>query len=175
MENILDDMSHTPQSHAPANENESVPRNSNHPKKKRRTKDKTFENMSSNMGAMAESISVMVPKLDGLISVLSTTDKELSDLQAKLYGEICKIEVLGEQEILDAIDILATKHNMLRVFFNLPNELKKGYILQKIGRGIESTRMAREQIEPPKLATGKPLEKIEKLFAKMAYSSRHQN
>ncbi|KAK9199051.1 hypothetical protein WN944_014238 [Citrus x changshan-huyou] len=134
MENILDDMSHTPQSHAHANENESVPSNSSHPKKKRRTKDKTFENMSSNMGAMAESISAIVPKLDGLISVLSTADKELSDLQAKLYGEICKIEGLGEQEILDAIDILATKHDMLCVFFNLPNELKKGYILRKIGR-----------------------------------------
>ncbi|KAH9778941.1 Myb DNA-bind 3 domain-containing protein [Citrus sinensis] len=136
MENILDDMSHTPQSHAHANENESVPSNSSHPKKKRRTKDKTFENMSSNMGAMAESISAIVPKLDGLISVLSTADKELSDLQAKLYGEICKIEGLGEQEILDAIDILATKHDMLCVFFNLPNELKKGYILRKIGRGL---------------------------------------
>lgn len=126
MENILDDMSHTPQSHAHANENESIPSNSSHPKKKRRTKDKTFENMSSNMGAMADSISAIVPKLDGLISVLSTADKELSDLQAKLYGEICKIEGLGEQEILDVIDILATKHDMLRVFFNLPNELKKG-------------------------------------------------
>lgn len=33
--------------------------------------------------------------------------------------------------------------------------------------GIESTRMAREQIEPPKLATGKPLEKIERLFANL--------
>ena len=96
MENILDDMSHTPQSHAPANENESVPSNFSHPKKKKRTKDKTFENMSSNMGAMAKSISAMVPKLDGLISVLSTTDKELSDLQARLYGEICKIKGLGE-------------------------------------------------------------------------------
>ncbi|ESR33672.1 hypothetical protein CICLE_v10006825mg [Citrus x clementina] len=136
MENILDDMSHTPQSHAHANENESIPSNSSHPKKKRRTKDKTFENMSSNMGAMAESISAIVPKLDGLISVLSTADKELFDLQAKLYGEICKIEGLGEQEILDAIDILATKHDKLRVFFNLPNELKKGYILRKIGRGL---------------------------------------
>ena len=52
--------------------------------------------MSSNMGAMPESISAMVPKLDGLISVLSTADKELYDLQAKLYGEICKIEGLGE-------------------------------------------------------------------------------
>ena len=63
------------------------------------------------------------------MSVLSTADKELYDLQAKLYNEICKIEALGEQEILDAIDILETKHDMLRVFFNLPNEMKKGYIL----------------------------------------------
>ena len=71
-----------------------------------------------------------------LISVLSTADKELSDLQAKLYNEICKIEGLGKQEILVAIDILATKHDMLHVFFNLSNELKKGYILRKIGRGL---------------------------------------
>ena len=128
MENIIDDMLHTPQSHVPANENESVPSNSSNPKKKRRIKNKTFENMSSNMGAMIESTSAMVPKLDGFISVLFTVDKELSDLQAKLYSEICKIEGLGEQEILDMIDILATKHDMLHVSFNLPNELKKGYI-----------------------------------------------
>ncbi|KAK9190084.1 hypothetical protein WN943_018685 [Citrus x changshan-huyou] len=48
------------------------------------------------MGAMPESISAIVPKLDGLISVLSTADKELYDLQAKLCGEICKIEGLGD-------------------------------------------------------------------------------
>lgn len=72
MENIVDNMSQTPQSHAPANENESAPSSSSHPKKKRRTKDKTFDNIFSNMRAMVESISAMVPKLDGLISVLST-------------------------------------------------------------------------------------------------------
>ena len=41
--------------------------------------------------------------------------------------------------------------------------------------GIESTRMAQEQIEPPQLATRKPLENLERLSAKMAYSSKHQN
>ena len=57
------------------------------------------------------------------------TDKELSNLQAKLYDEMRKIDGLIEKEILDAVDIIATKHGMLRVFFNLPKELKKGYTL----------------------------------------------
>lgn len=75
MENIVDSMLHTPQSHAPANENESASSNSSHPKKKRRTKDKTFDNMCSNIEAMAESISAIATKLDGLISILSTADR----------------------------------------------------------------------------------------------------
>jgi hypothetical protein len=33
--------------------------------------------------------------------------------------------------------------------------------------GIESTQMAHEQIEPPKLATGKPLEKIGRLSVRL--------
>lgn len=35
--------------------------------------------------SMAKSIWAMVPKLDALISILSTADKELSFSQAKLY------------------------------------------------------------------------------------------
>lgn len=118
-------------SYAPANE--SAPSKSSHPKKKRRTNHKTFDNMCSNIGAMSKSISALISMLDELISVLSTIDKELSNLQAKLYNEMRKIDGLSEKEILDAIDIIATKHDMLRVFFNLPNELKKRYILRMIG------------------------------------------
>ena len=113
-------------SQAPANENESAPSNSNHPKAKRRTKDKTFHNMCLKIGATVESISAIVRKLDGLISVLSTTDKQLSNLQAKLYDKMRKIIGLSEKKIFDAIDIMVTKHDVLGGFFNLPNELKKG-------------------------------------------------
>lgn len=113
-------------SQALANKNESAPSNSSHPKKERRTKDKTFHNMCSKIGATTESISTMVPKLDGLISVLSTTNKQLSYLQVKLYDKMRKIVGLSEKEIFDAIDIMATKHDVLRGFFNLSNELEKG-------------------------------------------------
>ena len=68
----------------------------------------------------------MVPKLDGLISVLSTVDKQIYDLQVKFYDKMRKIVGLNEKEIFDAIDIMATKHDVLRGFFNLSNELKKG-------------------------------------------------
>lgn len=120
-------------SYAPAYENESAPSKSSHLKKKRRTNDKTFDNMCSNIGALSKSISALISKLDELISVLSTIDKELSNLQVKLFDEMRKIDGLSEKEILDAIDIIATKHDMLHVFFNLSNELKKRYILRMIG------------------------------------------
>lgn len=102
------------------------------PRRKEEPRIKTIENMCSNIGARAESISAIVPKQEGLISVLSTADKELSDFQAKLYDEICKIDGLSGKEILDVIDIMVTHYDTLRVFFNY--ELKKDYNLRKIGR-----------------------------------------
>lgn len=39
------------------------------------------------------------PKLDGLINLLSN-DKNIADLQGKLYGEISKIEGLADEKII---------------------------------------------------------------------------
>lgn len=67
--------------------------------RKRKSKNKSFDHMCSNIGTMAESLAAMVPKLDGLINVLSN-DKNISDLQGKLYGEISKIEGLADEKII---------------------------------------------------------------------------
>ncbi|GMN22149.1 hypothetical protein TIFTF001_043459 [Ficus carica] len=108
-----------------------------HTRKRPEAKIKTrhFENMCSNIGSMAQSVAAMVPKLDGLIDVLSTADKDVAGLQATLYEEIMKIEGLDDDQLYDATNILATNHDMLRVFYNIPDQLKKGYILKVLSRG----------------------------------------
>ncbi|GAY58634.1 hypothetical protein CUMW_188470 [Citrus unshiu] len=67
--------------------------------RKRKSKNKSFDHMCSNIGTMVESLAAMVPKLDGLINVLSN-DKNISDLQGKLYGEISKIEGSADEKII---------------------------------------------------------------------------
>ncbi|KAL9451207.1 hypothetical protein AB3S75_012876 [Citrus x aurantiifolia] len=70
--------------------------------------------MYSSVKAIDESVAGMIPKLDGLINVLSTQDKEVADLLAKK---------------MKATNMLATKPELLRVFFNMPSSMKKGYVL----------------------------------------------
>ncbi|KAH9686497.1 hypothetical protein KPL70_014370 [Citrus sinensis] len=70
--------------------------------------------MNSSVKVIAESLAGMIPKLDGLINVLSTQDKEVADLLAKK---------------MKATNMLATKPELLRVFFNMPSSMKKGYVL----------------------------------------------
>lgn len=92
--------------------------------------------MCSNIRAMADSRAAIALRLDGCINVLSTSDKDIAYLQAKLYEEMSKIEGLGGEEIYDATIILATKHDLLRVFFTLPNHLKEGYVMQMLHCGM---------------------------------------
>ena len=78
----------------------------------------------------------MVLKLDGVIDVLSTADKDLAGLQANLYQEMIKIDGLDDDQVYDATNILATKHDLLRVFYNISDQLKKGYILKILSHGV---------------------------------------
>lgn len=43
-----------------------------------------------------------------------------------------KIEGLGDEEIYDAANILATKYDLLRVLFTLSNHFKKWYVIQML-------------------------------------------
>lgn len=50
-----------------------------------------------------------------------------------------KIDGLDDGQVHDATNILVIKHDLLRVFYNVPNQLKKGYILkiQILSRGFK--------------------------------------
>lgn len=99
--------------------------------KKRKNKDRDIGGMYSSVKAMAESVVGMILKLDGLINVLSTQDKEVADLLAKVFDEMLKIDGLDEVQKMKATNMLATKPELLRVFFNIPSSMKKGYVLAK--------------------------------------------
>ena len=105
-------------------------------KNKTKNKDKAIEEMCSNIGSMAQSVEAMVPKLGGLFEVLSTVDKEISKLQGKLMEELMKVNALNEDQIIDATIMLASKHDLLRVFFSMPDNLKRGYVLKMLYRGV---------------------------------------
>ena len=87
--------------------------------------------MYSSVKVMAESVAGMIPKLDGLINVLSTQDKEVANLLTKVFDEMLKIDGLDEVQKMKATNMLATKPELLRVFFNIPSSMKKGYVLAK--------------------------------------------
>ena len=72
--------------------------------------------MYSSVKAMAEPVARMIAKLDGLINVLSTQDKEVADLLAKVFDEMLKIDGLDEVQKMKATNMLATKPKLLRVF-----------------------------------------------------------
>lgn len=80
--------------------------------------------MYSNFGAMAELVAAMVLKLNGLISELSN-GYYMVDLQIKLYGEMSKIKSFGDTKIHGRTRMLASKHDLLSVFFTLLDHLKK--------------------------------------------------
>ena len=103
----------------------------------------------------------MVPNIDGLITALSS-DREITDLQGKLYREMSKIEawlmrkymtplVCSPQNMICSVcslpysitsrnvlqtSMFASKHDLLHVFFTLPDHLKKGYVLQMLRHGV---------------------------------------
>ncbi|CAN6579235.1 unnamed protein product [Malus baccata var. baccata] len=101
----------------------------------RRVKAKVMEEMTKNFGSMAASVQAMTSKIDALIKVLST-DKQVAELQAKLDGELSKIEGLTGLQVFRAINILATNHDLLRVFFTMSEERKKVYITHLLEYGL---------------------------------------
>lgn len=101
----------------------------------RRVKAKVMEEMTKNFGSMAASVQAMTSKIDALIKVLST-DKQVAELQAKLDGELSKIEGLTGLQVFRAINILATNHDLLRVFFTMSEERKKVYITHLLEHGL---------------------------------------
>lgn len=84
----------------------------------------------------AETMATMVPKIDELVNVLSMSDKNVADLQAKLYDEMMTIEGLTEEEMYDATTMLAMKHDLLHVFFVMLDHHSKRYIFQMLRHGI---------------------------------------
>ena len=65
------------------------------------------------------------------------SDKDIANLQGKLYGEMSKIEGLGNEEIYNATSMLASKHDLIRVFFTFPDHVKKGYIIQMMHHKVQ--------------------------------------
>lgn len=132
MDDFIDDMSYTPQTNATSHQQvDSAPSNSISMSTKRKSKDKLLDHMYSMIRTIAESVAELVPKIDGLISIFSS-DKDIADLQGKLYGEMSRIEGLADEEIYDATSTLASKHDLLYMFFTLPHHHKKGYVIQML-------------------------------------------
>lgn len=136
MDDLNNDMSYTPQTNATSHHHVNYALSSSTNKSKKiKSKDKLFDHMCSKIEIMADSVAAMVPKIDGLITALSS-DEEIADLQGKLYVEMSKIGGLADEEIYCATSILALKHDLLRVFFTLHDHLKKRYVIQIVRRGV---------------------------------------
>ena len=93
--------------------------------KTRKNKYRDISGMYSSVKAMVELVAGMILKLDGLINIISTQDKEVADLLAKVFDEMLKIDCLDEVQKMKATNMLATKPELLRVFFNIPSLMKK--------------------------------------------------
>lgn len=100
-----------------------------------RLRGKTLDEMSKNFGLMAKAVAGMAPKLDGLVNVLST-DKDLTELQSKLDGELSKMDFLTPVQVFHVTNILAQKHDLLRVFFTMSDERKASYVHNLLQYGL---------------------------------------
>ncbi|CAB4281639.1 unnamed protein product [Prunus armeniaca] len=92
--------------------------------------------MSNKFGLMAEAVVGMAPQLPGLINVLST-ENDLVDMQAKLGGELRKIEFLSPLQVFRITNVLAKEHDLLRVFFTINDEEKKDYVFNLMEHGLQ--------------------------------------
>ncbi|KAF4398226.1 hypothetical protein G4B88_009842 [Cannabis sativa] len=81
-------------------------------------KSKVIDSISTNIGALAESVSEIVPKLQGLTDALS--NKNVTEMQDNLYTEISKIE---------ATNILVKEPVLMRVFYAISYEIKMQYTM----------------------------------------------
>lgn len=102
---------------------------------KRKVRNKVMEEMSKSFGSMAASMATMAQKIDGLINVWSN-DKEVANMQAKLDNELTKIEGLTELQVFRVTNILATKHDLLRVFFSMSKERRRPYVFNLLEYGL---------------------------------------
>lgn len=107
----------------------------NAPNKTRR-KARALNDMANKFGVIAEAISGMAPKFEGLINVLST-EKDLADMQGKLCGELRKMEFLTPVQVFHITNKLSKEHDWLRVFFTMTDEEKRDYIITFLQCGLE--------------------------------------
>ncbi|KAM6556491.1 hypothetical protein CsatB_003510 [Cannabis sativa] len=99
----------------------------NNQKSGKNKKSKVIDSISTNIAALAESVSEIVPKLQGLADALS--DKNVTEMKDNLYTEISKIEGLTTMQCIRATNILAKEPALLRVFYAISDEIKMQYIM----------------------------------------------
>ncbi|PQM39925.1 hypothetical protein Pyn_00916 [Prunus yedoensis var. nudiflora] len=85
---------------------------------------------------MVEAVAGMAPQLAGLVNVLST-EKDLANMQAKLGGELRKIEFLSPLQAFHITNILVKEHDLLRVFFTMTDEEKKDNVFNLMEHGLQ--------------------------------------
>lgn len=100
--------------------------------RKCRVRIRVVEEMGKSFGSMAASIATMAQKLDSVWS----NDKEVATMQAKLDNELTKIQGLTELQVFRATNILATKHDLLRVFFSMSKERRRSYVFNLLEYGL---------------------------------------
>ncbi|PON33240.1 Myb/SANT-like domain containing protein [Parasponia andersonii] len=96
---------------------------------------RVMEEMGKNFGKMSASIATMKQKIEGLTKVWSN-NREVADMQSKLDKELTQIEGLTELQVFRATNILATKHDLLRVFFSMSKERKRAYVFNLLEYGL---------------------------------------
>ncbi|XP_060965521.1 uncharacterized protein LOC133034450 [Cannabis sativa] len=124
----FDGVSHTQQStNMHRRSTESTTSNQQRGKNK---KTKVMDEISTNVGALADSISNIVPKFQGLIDAIS--DKDVAEMQTNLFTEISKINGLTPMQCIQATNILAKEPPLMRVFYAISDEMKLLYILNML-------------------------------------------
>ncbi|KAF4400277.1 hypothetical protein G4B88_019486 [Cannabis sativa] len=87
----------------------------NNQKSGKNKKSNAIDSISTNIGALAESVSEIVPKLQGLTDALS--DKNVTEMQDNLYTKISKIEGLTIRQCIRATNILLKEPALMRIFY----------------------------------------------------------
>ncbi|KAK0591484.1 hypothetical protein LWI29_002725 [Acer saccharum] len=91
-------------------------------------RNKATNEMHKEFSDMASANAAMVPKLNGLINVLSY-ENEVADLQAKLKSELNNMEGFSRLQLFRVTNMLAKDHDLLRVFFTMSVVEKTIYIM----------------------------------------------
>ncbi|KAF4360597.1 hypothetical protein F8388_017623 [Cannabis sativa] len=89
---------------------------------------RSIESTTSNQ--QRDSISNIVPKIQGLIDAIS--DKDVAEMQTNLFTEISKIYGLTPMECIQATNILAKAPPLMRVYYAISDEMKLLYILNML-------------------------------------------